>query len=116
METDSFDLLFKNYYQRFVRFADSYVRDRAVAEDTVTDAFVYYWENRSGLTPETVPEAYIMTIVKNRCINHLQHLQVRTDVSDKIREHAAWELNLRLSTLEACNPEELFMKEANLLI
>ena len=40
----SFEELYNCYKVRFERFAISYIQDRSVAEDIVTDSFVYWWE------------------------------------------------------------------------
>ena len=42
----SFEELYNCYKVRFERFAISYIQDRSVAEDIVTDSFVYWWEHR----------------------------------------------------------------------
>jgi DNA-directed RNA polymerase specialized sigma24 family protein len=73
----NFNNLFNEYYSRFVRFAMGYLKDRPVAEDFVSEAFTLYWENRENLLPNTNAPAYILTIVKNKCINHLHHEQIR---------------------------------------
>ena len=54
-----------------MRIAVSYVRDRMAAEDIVTDSFVAYWENHTTTEIRSVP-AYILTAVKNRCLNWLE--------------------------------------------
>jgi RNA polymerase sigma-70 factor (ECF subfamily) len=103
--------LMEEYQGRLVRFAYSYVRDWDVAEDFTIEAFMYYWENRQTLASEANIPAYILTIVKHKCLNHLEHLQVKEVVEEKLRNHAAWELQMRISTLEACEPNELFASE-----
>ena len=108
----AFNQLFADYQGRFIRFANIYVRDIAVAEDFTIEALMQYWENRNTLKADSNVPAYILTIIKNKCINYLQHIQVREDASEHLKNHAEWELNTRISTLEACNPEELFTAEA----
>ena len=54
--------------------------------------------------------------IKHKFINYLQHIQVREDASEHLKNHAEWELNTRISTLEACNPEELFTAEAQEIV
>ncbi|MDR1200757.1 MAG: RNA polymerase sigma-70 factor [Tannerellaceae bacterium] len=108
---DTFKQLFANYYGRFVRFADTYVRDWTVAEDFTTEAFMYYWEHRDSLDTNLNIPAYILTIIKNKSLNYLEHLQVREATAKRMRSHAEWELHTRITTLEACNPDELFAVE-----
>jgi RNA polymerase sigma-70 factor (ECF subfamily) len=112
----SFNLLFNEYYNRFILFAQSYVRERPTAEDFVSEAFTHLWENRNHLSPDTNPQAYLLTIIKNRCLNHLQHIQVRQRTENRLSEHEQWRLSLSINTLQACDPEFLFSKELKQLI
>lgn len=112
----AFNKLFADYQGRFIRFANMYVRDTAVAEDFVIEALTYYWENRHALQKNSNIPAYILTIIKHKCINYLQHIQIRQDVNKELMDHAQWELNTRIFTLEACNPDELFSTEAQEIV
>lgn len=107
----SFTQLFTDYRERFVRFAHSYVRNMPVAEDIVIDALVYYWENRAKLATDDNIPGYVLTAIKHKCLNYLQHLQVRKEYSEQAQEFVDWEYNLSISTLEAFDPYELFTKE-----
>mgnify|MGYP001359660927 CR=1 FL=1 len=106
-----FNNLFNDYYQRFVHFAFSFVKEIKLAEDFAIEAFMSYWENRDKLTSDTNPPAYILTIIKNKCISHLRHLQIRNNVEEKLADHYYWKLRTQLVTLEVCDPEEIFSKE-----
>jgi RNA polymerase sigma-70 factor (ECF subfamily) len=87
------------------------VRNLAVAEDFTAEAFMHYWERRDSLDTNLNVPAYILTIIKNKSLNYLEHIQVRKATAEKIRNHAEWELHTRIITLEACNPDELFAAE-----
>ena len=87
----AFNQLFADYQGRFIRFANIYVRDIAVAEDFTIEALMQYWENRNTLKADSNVPAYILTIIKNKCINYLQHIQVREDASEHLKNHAEWE-------------------------
>lgn len=115
-EVTSFTEIFNKYQERFILFANSYVRNKAVAEDICMEAMLAYWEKREKLLPGTNIPAYILTIVKNKALNHLQHMNVRVEAEDKMADHASRELNLRISTLEACNPNDLFTSEIQKII
>lgn len=115
-ETISFNQLYKDCQERFVRFANSYVRDIAVAEDITTEALLYYWENRHSLSDDSNVLAYILTIIKNKSLNHLRHLQIREEYNENTKNYAEWELNTRISSLQACEPYELFASEIQELV
>jgi RNA polymerase sigma-70 factor (ECF subfamily) len=110
-DIQSFNQLFNEYYERFIRFAQGYVKERETAEDFVSEAFSLFWEYRENLLSDTKPQAYILTIVKNKCLNHLQHLQVKQRTENILYEHESWRLSLSINTLQACDPEFLFSEE-----
>ncbi len=111
-----FNKLFNEYHERFIRFAFGYVKERQTAEDFVSEAFMTNWENRSHLAPGSKPPAYILTIIKNKSLNHLQHLQTRHRVTEELKSHSDWVLQTKISTLEACDPDFLFSKEIQSII
>ena len=112
----SFNQLYKEFQRRFVRFANTYVRDLTTAEDITIEAMMYYWENRQSLSEDSNIPAYILTIIKNKCLNYLRHQQIHEEYSDKIKDYYEWELNTRIATLQACEPYELFISEIQELV
>jgi len=115
-ENRSFSQLFVDYQSRFVRFANSYVRDLATAEDITSDAIIYYWENRNRLSADTNVPAYILTTIKNKCLNHLQHVRVKENAFAEILTNAQWDLDMRVATLKALEPTELYTREIHDLV
>jgi len=107
----SFNSLFNEYYTRFICFAMGYVNEEEVAEDFVSEAFTIYWEKREELSPDTIPQAFILTVIKNKCLNHLNQLQIHKRVTEKIKNHNEWLLRTKISTLEACDPDFIYSKE-----
>lgn len=115
LDLASFNRLFGDYQQRFLRFAVSYVSDPVVAEDIVMESFAAAWARRDLLTEASFPP-YTLTIVKNRCLNHLRSREIHLRAAEKIHTHEARMLRTRISTLQACDPEELFSDEARRLV
>lgn len=115
-ELAAFNELFTNYKGRFIRFSKTYVRDTAIAEDYVMDSFIYYWENRHKLEDNVNVPAYVLTIIKHKCLNYLQHQRLHEEVVNQMASHAQWELNTRIASLEACEPYELFASEAQEIV
>jgi RNA polymerase sigma-70 factor (ECF subfamily) len=109
-------VLYQNYNERFVRFAKTYVSVREVAEDIVMESFMCYWENRRKLPPESNVPAYISTLIKNKCLNYLHHLRTQEEAKKYLTDLEVWELNMQISTLEACNPQKLFSEEVQQLV
>ena len=94
--------LLESYKGRFISFANSYVQEFSVAEDFTMEAFMDYWEMREMLQPDSNVPAYILTLIKHK---------LQEDVSQRLRTVAEWELNLQISSLEVCEPTELFTTE-----
>ncbi|HHU25925.1 MAG TPA: RNA polymerase sigma-70 factor [Bacteroidales bacterium] len=111
-----FNKLFNEYNERFIRFACGYVKERLVAEDIVSEAFMTYWENRQKLKPDTNPPAYILTVIKNRCLNYLQRERTRLRVTEELKNHENWVLQTKINTLEACDPDFLFSEELQTIV
>jgi len=111
-----FNELYSRHYEPFVQFADSYVRDLTVAEDITTDSFMAFWENRSQLADDVNYPAYILTSIKNKCLNHLKKEVNKQKAIKHLADIYEWELKTKISNLEACNPEELFTEEIKTLL
>ncbi|MDR2533611.1 MAG: RNA polymerase sigma-70 factor [Tannerellaceae bacterium] len=115
-EIQAFNQLFSGYKSRFARFADTYVRNLPVAQDIALEAFIYYWENRRSLPPDSNIPACILATIKHKCLNHLERERLANNAAISLRRHAAWELSARISTLKACDPEEIFRSDMQLII
>ena len=116
IDSYTFTELFTKFYTRFVYFAKSYVHDIDVAEDFVTDAYMKYWENKDKLLSDSNVSAYMLTIIKNKCLNHLEHLKLKNKVLDEMRDVSEWDLDNRIKTLSACDPEKLFSDEIQKIV
>lgn len=96
---------------KFIRFADSYISDLPTAEDIVMDSFVYYWEHRRDIDVNGNLSAYLLTVVKHRCLDYLQRQQIRQKVREEMQDDVQWELNMNIATLEAFDPYRIFDSE-----
>ena len=101
---------------RFHPFSHTYVHDEMVAEDIVMEAFMYYWNNRENLPEGANPQAYVLTVIKHRCIDHLRHEQVSQDVHGELYQLRLWELSTRIASLEDFEPSDLFTDEIRHLV
>lgn len=105
-----FNKLFTTFHERFISFAYSYIGDMMVAEDIVMESMMAYWENRNSLDCSS-PDCYIVVTIKNKCLNYLRSKLTHESVSDELLDHYEWKLNLEISSLEACEPTELYNQE-----
>ena len=72
----AYEQLFTEYYQPLSLFAVRYVSDLETAKEIVQDLFVTLYENRKSLLITTSLRSYLYQSVRNRCLNHLKHIQV----------------------------------------
>lgn len=111
IDLESFSCFFKENKERFISFAYSYVRNKSDAEDILMESMIALWEGRNNWNQDTNLHALLLTIVKNKSLNYLAHEQVKIRAQENINTLRERELNLRISTLEACNPEKIFDSE-----
>ena len=109
--TVSFSALYNANYGKFVRFAHRYVRDLDIAEDIASDAFIYYWENKSRLPEDTNVKAYILTSIKNNCISYLRRQTIHENAIFEMLSDMEWERESRIARLESFEPSEVFTHE-----
>ena len=108
---DTFTRFLQENQAKFLSFAYSYIRNKTEAEDILMESMIALWENRDKWENDSNLQALLLTIIKNRALNYLAHEQVRLRAEDDINTHRQRELNLRISTLEACEPDTIFNTE-----
>lgn len=98
--------------------AYSYVRDRQIAEDIVSDSFVRLWERKDELDPEKGDyRRYIVQIIKNACLEHLRSLKIHTRIKQEIHDDEDWKLQISLHSLENDDIEKkLFSSDVEKII
>jgi len=74
--------VFREIYRKYApvmqAFASKFT-DRATAEDLVQDVFMQIWVARETLPINESLQAYLFRAVRNRCINHLEHIKVKAN-------------------------------------
>ena len=64
-DSNSFEILFRKYYQELCNYSMGILGDAEKAEDVVQDAFVYLWENRQRINITTSLKSYLYQSVRN---------------------------------------------------
>ena len=116
MEEIDFNEIYKRNYQRSFLFVKSYAHDDMAAEDIVAESLVKYWRAISSGDNKPVNESLLLTMLRNRALDYLRHQAVHEAAVGKMTEQNDRELNIRISTLEACDPKEIFSKEIRTII
>jgi RNA polymerase sigma-70 factor (ECF subfamily) len=111
-----FGTFYTTYYERFIRYACYYVNHVQAAEDITHDAILSCWENRSKLPPDTDVLGYMLLSVKNKCLNHLKHLEVESEYGKQYAELYDWEVKARIMTLEDEHYADIFTGEIKRIV
>jgi RNA polymerase sigma-70 factor, ECF subfamily len=74
----SFEVLFRQYYQMLCAYAMRFVNDADTAEEIVQDLFYKLWEKREELLINTSVKSYLFSAVHNRCLKFIEHRNVET--------------------------------------
>lgn len=110
-----FNIIYERNYRRSFLFTKSYVHDDMVAEDIATESLVKYWKLTKSEELES-SEALLLTILKNKALDYLRHKAIHQAAIENLTELSHRELNIRISTLEACDPQEIFSVEIQEII
>lgn len=78
-DQSAFEKLFRLYFPRLKKYAQTFIENKGEAEDLVQDIFVQVWNKRANLDTEKHFASYLFVLVKNRCLNSLK----RKVVEDK---------------------------------
>ena len=111
-----FNEFFSEHKSNFMNFAYMYIRDRDASEDIVMEAMMSYWENRHKIMDNSNALAFVLTVVKNRCLNYLKQKKTHRENNETLQMHESWKLDLQISTLEALVPSDIFSKEIQDLV
>ncbi len=77
-DLQSFETLFRQYYQMLCSYAYRFVNDKDSAEEIVQDLFYKLWEKRSEIMINTSVKSYLFSAVHNRCLKFIEHRNVET--------------------------------------
>lgn len=71
----AYKFLYDRHYQILCHFASQYVKDDFLAETIVGDVIFHLWEVRESIEITTSLRSYLMTSVRNRCLDYLKSQQ-----------------------------------------
>lgn len=109
---EEYSEIYRIYFPRLVRFSQTYLPSPEDAENVVQDIFLYLWEHPELLASLKNRNAFLFTIVKNRCIDQLRnriHLQKLSAVDEK-------ELKFKLYSLQSFEENNLSETEIESII
>lgn len=115
LDEDEFGRIFTKCRPLFIRVANSYIHDIAVAEDITDECFIRMWEKRDGIQTENY-EAYAFRALVNRCLDYLKVQQARLRIQQDIHASGNRMQMYEISSLKSLNPDSLFADEIMELI
>lgn len=79
-----------NWYSRLFNFANGYLNNDENTKEVLQDVFLRLWDHRSKLTEDTILNAYLFTLTRNRCIDLIRRerllMQFRADKQEEYRK------------------------------
>lgn len=115
MTNKDFNRIYERNYRRSFLFAKSYVHDDLVAEDIAAESLFKYWQICKD-SEEEVSEAMLVTILKNKAIDYLRAEMRKQLALEDMAETAMRNLEIQVTALNACDPNELFSEEIQRII
>ena len=108
----AFEVLFDQYSQKLFRFANSYLKAEAEAEEIVQEVFLKIWENRQKLKNETSFKSYLFTIAFNSIRKHFN----KKARDEKYRDEILTQLASENASIESKPEFEIFVSRLEKLI
>ena len=112
---NSFNEIYTSYYKKSFFFAKSYVHNDLAAEDIASESLIKLWEKLKTEKIDYI-EPLLLTILKNKALDYLKHEEVKRTAFESMVDWHQQELSIRISTLESCDPNEIFSDEVESII
>lgn len=101
------------WYSRLFNFANGYLNNDENTKEVLQDVFLRLWDHREKLADNTILNAYLFTLTRNRCIDLIRReklmLQFRTDKQEEYKR-----LSENFDALSDSILDHIFVKEVQL--
>lgn len=101
----AFEKLFRCYAPRILRFAMSYLNDRAHAEEVVQETMIAVWKNAKSYREQSQVSSWILGIARNKALDRARARQREPEFSKE-------KLDRRASS--RATPEQITQREAQI--
>lgn len=81
-----FKSIFEDYYRPLCGFSRKFIDDSDVCDDIVQESFLGLWNKRSEIASYNAIKSYLYSSVRNACLNHLRHTDVRNRNEEQIKK------------------------------
>lgn len=110
MSEETFEILFKLYFDKLVIFANSYLQNENDAQEIVQNTFVKLWQGRLNITENININAYLYKMVRNNCLDFLKHEKVKLNYQNNYTQLQA---SANFEALRNETASDLIMQELN---
>ena len=95
-----FSGIYNVYFPKMVRFAQEYIISEEDSKNTVQDLFMYLWEHRKMLESVSNLNAFLYTLIKNRCIDFYRSSSRIGAKRESLNHLQERELHLKMEALQ----------------
>lgn len=111
-----FSQIYSTYFTKMIRFSQVYVIAEEDAENIVQDIFLYLWEHPEVFKTIDNMDAFLFTLVKNRCLNFLKHSLYVNEKKSSIQTVEELEMQMNLYSLQQFDESFLTISDVENLI
>lgn len=115
-DKDYYSKVYSIYFPKLVRFSQTYLLSREDAENVVQDIFLYLWENRDRIPMLGNLNAYLFTVVRNRCIDFIRKQTTAGEKRQSLTELEEKELQFKLYSLQKFDENNFSVSDIESLI
>lgn len=76
-DSQAFEKIYHQYIRELYLISMGYLNNGSDADDVVQEAFIYLWNNRHTLKPNSNIRAYLRKIVKNASLNSIRNRKIK---------------------------------------
>ena len=99
-DSNSFDLLFDNYYDNLCNYVASIIHKDDIAEDIVQELFANMWVNRKKIAIRLSFKSYLFRSAYNASLDYLKHLKIENQYQSGIPENFPPSFNNSMEFME----------------
>lgn len=107
---------FRLWFDRCVAFAYSYISDFSESEHIASEAIIVLWQKTSAGETVEAPLPFLFSVVRNKALKYLRHKKVVARAGDELETQANDSIQLRIDSLESCDPHVLYSSEVQSII
>lgn len=111
-----FSQIYSTYFTKMIRFSQAYVIAEEDAENIVQDIFLYLWEHPEVFKTIDNMDAFLFTLVKNRCLNFLKHSLYVNEKKSSMQTVEEQEMQMNLYSLQQFDESFLTISDVENLI